>query len=280
MDTQPSSFARTWWGNHWLQAVARLVSSERLDRGRAYARLGQVSGLEVHIGLILASVKGARSQPYSVRIEVETLSDAQWASVIEALADRALYAAELLSGEMPPQIEAAFQAAGASLFPARPYEFRGHCGCSDPARPCKHVAATCYAVAERLDEDPWALLALRGRTREQILVALRRDRTARLEAGPGPAPLSHSQGRASQALAASADRFWQIGPEANGIEIRVRAPDVETELLKILGDPTFAQHEGLTEEIAQVYRQVSQQALRLAFGSSDSSPLDIDEESA
>jgi uncharacterized Zn finger protein len=282
MDNQATSFAHTWWGHQWLQAVARLVSSERLYRGRAYARLGQVSDIEIQIGLILSTVKGTRSQPYSVRIEVETLSDAQWARVVQVLTDRALYAAELLSGEMPQQIENAFQVAGATLFPARPYEFRTQCSCADPARPCKHVAATCFALAERLDQDPWALFVLRGRTREQILVALRADRAARLEVGLEPTPASPAQTPAAQALAASPERFWQIGPEAANLEIRVRAPEVEGELLKILGDPAFAQNERLVAEIAQVYRLVSREALRLAFGASGPDPatLDSDEDSA
>jgi uncharacterized Zn finger protein len=269
METQSSSFARTWWSNQWLQALTRLVNAERLNRGRAYARLGQVSEVEIQIGLILAQVKGTRSQPYAVRIEIETLTEAQWARVIQALTDRALYAAELLSGEMPHPIEEAFQSAGASLFPTRAYEFRSQCSCADPARPCKHVAATCYALAERLDEDPFALLALRGRTREQVLAALRADRAARLESDSGPAPSAQARPWPGQALAAAPERFWQIGPEAGTVEIRVRPPEVESELLKILGDPTFAQQEGLAEEIARVYRQVSQEALRLAFGADD-----------
>jgi uncharacterized Zn finger protein len=196
--------------------------------------------------------------------------------VIQVLTDRALYAAELLSGEMPQQIENAFQAAGATLFPARPYEFRSQCSCADPARPCKHVAATCFALAERLDQDPWTLFALRGRTREQILIALRADRAARLESGLEPEPPAEAQPLAAQALTVSPDRFWQIGPEAAALEIRVRAPEVEGELLKILGDPVFAQNERLAAEIANVYHLVSREALRLAFGSSEPDPSTLD----
>src|SRR4029077_3395304 len=45
--------------------------------------------------------------------------------------------------------------------------------CPDWAIPCKHAAAVCYLVADRMDEDPFTILLLRGRSREQALAGLR-----------------------------------------------------------------------------------------------------------
>jgi hypothetical protein len=43
--------------------------------------------------------------------------------------------------------------------------------------PCKHLAAVFYLLAERFDEDPFALLAWRGRTREDLLTHLNANPT-------------------------------------------------------------------------------------------------------
>jgi uncharacterized Zn finger protein len=51
------------------------------------------------------------------------------------------------------------------------------CSCPDFAVPCKHVAAACYLLAESFDDDPFGILAWRGRERDELLanVAAARD---------------------------------------------------------------------------------------------------------
>src|SRR5207237_9701640 len=58
-----------------------------------------------------------------------------------------------------------------------PGEVGPRCSCPDWADPCKHAAAVVYLVADVLDADPFALLLLRGRSRDEVLAALRRRRT-------------------------------------------------------------------------------------------------------
>ena len=69
-------------------------------------------------GKVTAKVQGSRSRPYSVTIEVKPLTDGQWRRVIDALAARPIFMAQLLAGEMPQDIEEAFADANLSLFPA------------------------------------------------------------------------------------------------------------------------------------------------------------------
>lgn len=96
---------------------------------------------------------------------------------------------------MPPDIEDVFAAAGLALFPAGPRDLALDCSCPDLQVPCKHLAATLYLLAESFDDDPFAVLALRGRSRDELLANLgaRRGGTApgaaRVET-PGPPPLS------------------------------------------------------------------------------------------
>src|SRR5690242_9029911 len=109
--TQRGQFGKTWWAGRWIAALERLVDSGRLARGRSYARSGQVLSLDVGADGVAAKVQGSRPTPYQVQIRFRRLTDADWDKVADALAAEARYAAKLLSGEMPEDIEAGFKAA-------------------------------------------------------------------------------------------------------------------------------------------------------------------------
>lgn len=125
--TQSGKFGKTWWAGRWIAALERLVDSGRLSRGRSYARSGQVVELEVGPGGVEAQVQGSRKKPYRVRIRFQALTDAEWDRVIDAIAEQAIYAAKLLAGEMPADIEDVFAAADVSLFPDKPGDLETSC---------------------------------------------------------------------------------------------------------------------------------------------------------
>ena len=170
------SFAKNWWAQRWIAALERLVDSGRLSRGRSYARKGQVLSIEETKDGIAARVQGSRKTPYKVNIQIKSLTDAEWDKVFDAMAEQAIFTAQLLAGEMPQDIEQAFEAAKVSLFPAKRGDLKTDCSCPDYANPCKHVAATHYILGERFDEDPFLIFRLRGRTQEQVMQALRERR--------------------------------------------------------------------------------------------------------
>src|SRR5664280_3107872 len=101
------------------------------------------------------------------------IRDRVWAKVEVALAEQAIHSARLLAGEMPHDLEEVFLAAGAPLFPQRAQDLSLSCSCPDWEVPCKHLAATFYLLAERFDDDPFAILLWRGRSRETLLNRLR-----------------------------------------------------------------------------------------------------------
>lgn len=123
-----------------------------------------------------ASVTGSRPRPYAVRIWIAQLSDAAWKRVIRVMSEKAAFSAALLAGEMPKDIEDAFRAAGARLFPAERNDLATNCSCPDWGDPCKHVAATHYVLGEAFDRDPFLFFELRGRKRGAVLDALRAAR--------------------------------------------------------------------------------------------------------
>ena len=122
-------FGQSWWAGKWVEALEQLVDPGRLSRGRSYARSGQVLNLDIKPGRVDARVQGSQPRPYNVRIDLAPLPDAAWTKVAAAMAAQALFAAKLLAGEMPPNIEEAFAKAGVSLFPRRAQDLETDCSC-------------------------------------------------------------------------------------------------------------------------------------------------------
>ena len=169
----------TWWSQRFIGVLEAMGMGSRLQRGKNYARRGQVISLEVAPGLVSAQVQGSRARPYRVRIGITAFDKGQWSEIEGALAEDALFAAALLAGEMPVDIEDVFDAVGLALFPGAARELSLDCSCPDGAVPCKHLAATFYLLAEAFDEDPFAILAWRGRERDDLLQNLAAARSGR-----------------------------------------------------------------------------------------------------
>ena len=171
------AIAQTWWSERFIEVLEDIGIGSRLQRGRSYARKGQVISMDVGPGLVTAHVQGSRARPYRVRIGISAFDKTEWAQAERALASNAWYTATLLAGEMPEDIEDVFGALGLSLFPTTARELSLDCSCPDHAVPCKHLAATFYLLAESFDEDPFAILAWRGREREDLLDNLQAARS-------------------------------------------------------------------------------------------------------
>lgn len=164
------AIAQTWWSERFIAVLEGVPGlGGRLQRGRTYARKGQVMSLEIGPGTVSAVVQGSRARPYRVRVGTTAFGKAEWAQVEAELAGDAWFLARLLAGEMPEDIEEVFGRVGLSLFPASAQDLSMDCSCPDWSVPCKHLAATFYLLAESFDEDPFRILAWRGRTREDLL---------------------------------------------------------------------------------------------------------------
>ncbi len=172
-----SPFGSTWWGQAWIEALeqrARL-DTNRLPRGRSYARSGAVGELTLDVGQVTALVQGSRAKPYSVVVRVRTFNDDEWKRVMDVFSGEIGHTAALLDGELPVDTAQGVASIGLDLLPGAG-EIQPRCSCPDWADPCKHAAAVCYLVADELDRDPFGLLLLRGRSREDVLAALRSRR--------------------------------------------------------------------------------------------------------
>ena len=206
------AIAQTWWSGRFIAVLESIIVGGRLQRGRNYARRGQVLSMDVKAGLVSALVQGSRVQPYRVRIGLDAFGQPEWAAAERALAGSAWYSAKLLAGEMPEDIEDVFAELGLALFPASATELSMYCSCPDWQVPCKHIAAVFYLLAEAFDDDPFRILAWRGREREELLAGLHAARGALTpgRAASAGAPDAGSLATAGEALADSLGSFFAL----------------------------------------------------------------------
>ncbi|QUH01170.1 SWIM zinc finger family protein [Saccharopolyspora erythraea] len=237
--------AQTWWSQRFIEVLESFGMGGRLQRGKRYARAGQVLNLSVSTSLVIGLVQGSRETPYRVRIGIKAFSPAEWARIEEALAGQALFAAKLLAGEMPADIEAEFERLGLRLFPDTMRELTMDCSCPDWEIPCKHLAAACYLLAESFDEDPFQILAWRGRGREELLDRLRSLRGTVTGAAPAE-PQAPS-------LAESLDSFWTMPPVSTTPARESPRPDT---LLDQLG-PLAVGDVDVVEHLRAAYRAMA-----------------------
>jgi uncharacterized Zn finger protein len=160
------------WSEKWIDALASGagLDESRLSRGRTLSKIDSVGTIEVEPGLLRAEIDSTR--PYVAIIGVAALPDAEWADLLDLVTERASLSAALLSGELP------FDLAD-RILPTKG-DVSCDCTCADGAEPCVHAASLLHAAGELFDVEPFALLLIRGRGRNDILTELRARRAASL----------------------------------------------------------------------------------------------------
>lgn len=262
----------TWWSKRWVKTLESFNLGARLTRGKSYARKGQVISIDVNPGIVRARVQGTGSEPYDVVIKLKPLSDAEWDKAASAMASKAVFAARLLGGEMPQNIEEAFSESGLSLFPSKGRDLKTDCSCPDWSNPCKHIAAVYYLLAEQFDCDPFLIFKLRGRSKEDIMEAMRKMRSAEaVEEADGISRSSQDAREESRALEECLECYWQSGGELDLLEVNPRAPDVEGAVLKRLGQaPFYIAGVNLAALLPKAYEKAGKAALLRATGETES----------
>lgn len=254
--SRKGDFGASWWARRWIDVLESFDIGARLQRGRAYARKGQVLSIEVDKGIVSAKVQGSRARPYVVSIRVQHLSDAEWDMLIEVLASQAIFAAKLLAGEMPHDIEEVFSAAKLTLFPGKRKDLDTDCSCPDWSNPCKHIAAVFYLLGEEFDRDPFLIFKLRGMGREDLLERLRGTSGEPLDAPPAPEPLP-----------THISEFWNGKPVHEGLLGDVRVPPMPAALPERLGGfPFWSGEEPLLQALRPIYSTASEVGVNLVIG--------------
>lgn len=276
---QPS---REWWAQRWVDVLESFGWRRRLERARNYARQGNVLALEFQGPKVSALVQGTAPEPYQVSLSLDPFSDEQWGYVIETMSQRAIFSAKLLAGEMPQSIEEVFTSNGLSLFPLTRFDIHSKCSCPDPANPCKHIGAVYYLLGDRFSEDPFVLFELRGRTKEQIISALRQMRSANSEGTSEATPEAATNERSQLIAPLNLDQFWHYNEQLESSLVVIAPPPSTETILDVLGPISIKPESSSSAATAQpptsaamdhlrsIYTAVSQQAVLAAMSTEGS----------
>jgi uncharacterized Zn finger protein len=269
-DSQPN---REWWAQRWVDVLESFGWVRRLARARNYAREGNVLEIEFRGAKVFARVQGTAPEPYKVSLSLDPFDDEQWQYVIESMSQRAIFSAKLLAGEMPQNIEEVFTANGLSLFPLTKFDIHSKCSCPDPANPCKHIGAVYYLLGDRFSEDPFVLFQLRGRTKDEIITALRKNRSTSTD-DDSPEIDESTEIPESQAL--NLQQFWQYDDQLESSLVVIAPPPSSSTVLDILGSMPLKEGSGssggqqaIAEYFKSLYEKVSQQAVITAMTSTN-----------
>jgi uncharacterized Zn finger protein len=290
--TKRGEFGASWWAKRWIAVLEGFDIGTRLQRGRSYARKGQVLSIDIATGRVCAKVQGSDPKPYNVTIKVKPLPESDWKKLAAALAGQAIFAAGLLAGEMPREIEQAFAAIGLSLFPEKLRDLETICSCPDWSNPCKHIAAVYYLLGEEFDRDPFLIFRLRGMSREAFLESL--SHLGQTKRAPSPTTTKQGMpappetevarpvrrgkrvdaGRSSvtdappaEPLVPDAASFWSGVTLPEDFFGAVNLPPVTAALPRRLGNfPFWRGGQTFIEAVEQVYSQSSPRGLEVFIG--------------
>ena len=262
---------QAWWVERWLDLLDSYHFKKRLERGRSYAREGNVLSMEFANSKAKAEVQGSDDQPYRVSLSLDSFSNEDWNFVINKMSEKAVFSAQLLAGEMPETIEAVFTASGLSLFPFTLNDVRSRCNCPDKANPCKHIAAVYYQLGDRFSEDPFIIFQLRGRTKNQIIEKLRQIRSQKaqktLKKVQPPSTIAKLNLTVAQEANEEPKGFWQYNEALESGLVAIVPPMEQKTPLDILGEMPLnvTDAEAIQQYLTQVYQTAGQQALMAAL---------------
>jgi uncharacterized Zn finger protein len=239
--------------------------------------------VKVRPGRIDARVQGSRKRPYRITINIDPLSDSDWDEAASTMAEHASFAARLLAGEMPENIEDAFDRCDTPLFPGSEQDIDMSCTCPDWANPCKHIAAVFYTLGTEFDRDPFLLLLLRGMSKERLLAALREKRARATEGNVSAPDIEPDAAEQLLTLIQEApDSFWNgDATAADSVQVNVAVPETPLGIIHRLGVPEFWARDRVLSNsdflavMKDYYQTVTRRALALAYrDTAEGEPID------
>jgi uncharacterized Zn finger protein len=254
-----------WIANTWFRAIMQHCDPAIAELGTEYAQLGQTRTIETEPGIIKAVVQGRAPRGYRITITLPIIEKDKWEPLLRTMADQAVYAANLLSGEVPDNITELFDAQELSLF-CEPQDIKPTCTCDDfkEGQWCKHAACAAIISADLLRRDPLLIFTLRGMPTGELLERLRAARAFTNQSNRhvrqgGPVELDTN----APTLQECAPTFFDAGPGLDLLETPLRKPDVSHPLLRRLGPSPFGEGKfPLVGLLATCYDTISEAVIK------------------
>ena len=237
---------KSWVTQRVLRVAEQAAEGAAFREGLEYAHEGQTKRLTIEGTLCEGVIQGRSDKPYRTTLALEVFEQREQEQVIGTMAEQVRYAAKLLAGELPSNIEDVFAPLGLRLLPTEVGDVTPTCSCSDWSEDkpwCKHAVCLTAMAAERLGDDPMLVFGLRGMPVDDVVEGLRQRRVAGAGlAGPSPVLLPHVPGvtdAASAPLEESVSNFWDLGDGLDDLDTPILPPEVSCVLLRRLGQSPF-----------------------------------------
>lgn len=246
--------ANKWWSKRLIAILDSYGWSNRVQRGRIYARSGQVLRINIGSGTVDAEVQGSVRTPYRISIRFPAMPEKAWNTVLSVMLKKPEFISHMLTGEILPEIEDVFNESGSPLFPQKSSEIDTVCNCPDYANSCKHIAAVFYVLADSLDDDPFLLFQLKGKTKDEVLRAI-----SSKEAG-----IVHDEAKKEPVVSVSNSdllRFWN--PSILKVQVE-RRPDISISPLKKYALPSDFDDPVIQSILSSYFDEIEKNVIQLA----------------
>lgn len=237
---------QSWVTQRILRVAERAADGEAYREGLEYAHEGQTKRVTIEGTLCEGVIQGRADKPYKTELKLETFEQREQEQVIGTMAEQVRYAAKLLAGELPSNIEDVFAPLGLRLLPTEESDIKPTCTCSDWSEDkpwCKHAVCLTAIAAERVGDDPMLVFGLRGMPVDDLVEGLRQRRVVGAGiVGPSPVLLPHVPGvtdSTSAPLEESVSNFWDLGDGIEDLDTPIAPPEVSCVLLRRLGQSPF-----------------------------------------
>lgn len=266
--TKSRKVGKNWWTRRWMAVLENHYMGAELPRGRAYAQAGQVLALKIDSGKVTATVQGSREKPHKVEISFKPAPKDQWEKLTKTMSSQAIFAAKLLSGQMPESIEETFEEQGLPLFPKDLNDLETKCTCGTKGL-CRHIIAVFYLLAEEFDRDPFLFMRLRGLDRDKLIqdIGSGVKRSSKKKADYLDMELHGGPRELGRDFTTEVVYFWNGGNINENHLSDTRIPPSPGALSKHLGHfPMWRGEERFLDALELVYKKASNNGMNVFLG--------------
>jgi len=178
LKAQDGPVGTSWYSREFVRGIESVAEKKRLNRGLACARDKEACKLVIEPGRIKIGISCSGYTIRDVDFMVSRFDQVKWDRLITTIAADAALTGALVSGDFTEYFVHELRKNDIDLLPSMSHDFHPYCNCGDQHDPCIHKIAAWYFVAEALDENPWILLTIKGRNRDEILQAVKKVRPA------------------------------------------------------------------------------------------------------
>lgn len=219
----------------------------------------------IQSGRVSAKVHDEQSRPGRIEILFPQISDEKWDELFSDFAQESYFLAKFLIGKVPHKTESVFTSHGLELVPSSLEQIRIRYNGSDIKAFDAATTAVVIKLVEKIESEPFSLIVLRGRGRDETISELQRLRTLLREKKNFKSEIRYQDVAYEPAppLTNTIDRFWTHGKDLEELEYNLRADELPASILKWLDAMPLS---GLEEHVDYLLEEAYEKVARLAQG--------------